>query len=127
MELQTPAQIVTDKDGNYTVTLLRETTVVYYLNSFWHLLAVPESGASYYREKVLGPAYDGMIYMFYRFGLNPDYLWLSKEEYDILLPIWNDLHPSESCDDSEDLDEECDYCHGPIGRCHERCKDRDFY
>lgn len=126
MELQKPAHTVTYKDLIYTVTLFRETTVVYYLNSFWHLLAVPESGASYYREKVLGPAYDGMIYMFYRFGLYSEYLWLSKEEYDILLPIWNDLHPSESCDDSEDLDEECDYCHGPIGRCHERCKDRDY-
>jgi hypothetical protein len=124
MELQKPVHTLSYKDGVYTVTLFREMTVVYELEGYF-LLAVPESSASYYREKVLGPAYDGMIYMFYKAAPNPDYLWLSKEEHDTLLPLWDSLQTPYEDDDSEDLDEECDYCHGPIGRCGGRCKDRD--
>ena len=26
-----------------------------------------------------------------------------------------------------DGDEECDYCHGPVGRCGSRCRDSDLY
>jgi len=120
------AHTVTYNDLVYTVTIFRETKIVYYLNSFWHLLAVPESTTAAYRDKILGPAYDGMLYMFYRSALHTEYLWLSKEEYDTLLPIWNDLHPVESSDESDD-ESECDYCHGPIGRCGGRCRDRDLY
>jgi hypothetical protein len=28
--------------------------------------------------------------------------------------------------ETNDLDDECDYCHGAIGRCGGRCKDRDY-
>jgi len=116
---------MTYNDGIYTVTLQRQTKILYNLEGY-HLLALPESTASYYREKVLGPAYDGMLYMFYKGPGDPDYIWLSKEEYDTLLPIYNEIHPpGDYDDDSEGPDAECDYCHGPVGACGGRCKDRD--
>lgn len=116
---------MTYKEGVYTVTLFREKEVVYELDGYF-LLAVPESTASHYREKVLGPSYDGMLYMFYKGPGDPDYVWLSKEEYDSLLLIYNDIHPPyEYDDDSDGLDEECDYCHGAVGSCGRRCRDRD--
>ena len=30
-------------------------------------------------------------------------------------------------EDSVDLNDECDYCHGPVGCCGGRCRDRDLY
>lgn len=113
------------EDGLYTITLFRETKVVYQLKDY-HLLAVPESTATAYREKVLGPAYDGILYMFYKGPGDPEYLWLSKEEYDTLIQIYNEIHPPEDYDDySEGPDAECQYCHGAVGICGERCKDHD--
>lgn len=117
---------ITFKDGTYTVTLAREPKIVYELEGY-HLLAVPESTASYYREKVLGPSYYGILYMFYKGPDEPDYLWLSKDEYNTLLPLWNEFQQSDTwSDDESDGSDECDYCHGPVGRCGGRCKDRDY-
>jgi hypothetical protein len=118
-----PQATLSYKDGVYTITLFRKATVIYNLDGYL-MLAVPESSATYYREKVDGPAYNGMLYMFYKAAPESDYLWLSKEEYDTLLPLWDKV---QSLDEySEGLDSECDYCHGPVGRCGGSCKDRDY-
>jgi len=113
---------VTYKDDVYTVTLFRGEKIVYELEGY-HLLAVPESTTAAYREKVIGPSYDGFLYMFYKAAPIRDYLWLSKEEYETLLPIWDSMQPS--WEDSDDPEAECDYCHGAVGICGGSCRDRD--
>lgn len=120
-------------------------------------------------NRIGGPACDGVFYYIYAvsFGTEDRMIWLSKEEYDILLPILHDIQDeryyneheisftSTTINDciknpenygpeqralimartfclsdrqnSEDGNEECDYCHGPVGRCGYRCRDSDLY
>jgi len=140
MEIPSNSHTVTYKDGIHTVTLVREKNVVYELKNYF-LCAVPESTASYYRDKVQGPAYDEMLYFIYKAAPDPEYLWLHKEEYDSLWPMWEKIEEAiedarEDCfecggkladcgGDHRQL-EECDYCHGPVGCCGNRCRDRDY-
>lgn len=117
---------MTYDQGVYTVTLFRETKVVYELTGYMLTWAL-ESTASSYREKVVGPSYDDMLYFLMKWDYEegPTYIWLSKEEYWTLLPMWNDILKKR--EEEEDANEECDYCHGPVGRCGGSCRDRDLY
>ena len=114
--------------------------------------------------RIGGPPCDGVFYYICAVPYSGEdrMVWLSKEEYDILLPILHDIQDERYYKDYEceftsttindciknpqnygpeqrarimaytytyesDGDEECDYCHGPVGRCGSRCRDSDLY
>jgi hypothetical protein len=114
--------------------------------------------------RIGGPPCDGVFYYICAVPYSGEDLmvWLSKEEYDILLPTLHDIQDERYYKDYEceftsttindciknpqnygpeqrarimaytykhesDGDEECDYCHGPVGRCGSRCRDSDLY
>lgn len=80
--------------------------------------------------KIGGPACDGVFYYICAVPYRGEdrIIWLSKEEYDILLPILHDIQDDiQDESDESDGNEECDYCHGPVGRCGYRCRDSDLY
>lgn len=87
---------MTYEEGVHTVTLFRETKVVY--ESAGYMLAwALESTASSYRDKVVGPSYDGILYFLTKWDRDVasyiwlSYIWLSKEEYLTLEPMWTEI------------------------------------
>lgn len=88
-----PPTLTYDDDAFYTFTVMREgKKVVYQLDSFRITIAFANEKdmAPSRREKILGPAYDGVVYYIYLLDRerNDKYFWLSKEEYDIFFPIY---------------------------------------
>jgi hypothetical protein len=110
--------------------------------------------------RIGGPACDGVFYYIYAVPYSGEdiMIWLSKEEFNILTPVLDDIKEERYYNEFEceftrttindciknpenygpeqrarimgyyneaDGNEECDYCHGEIGRCGGRCRDRD--
>lgn len=83
---------VTLKDNIYTFTLIRDSKkVVYEFTRAYCIILCMEKEANLEldtREKILGPAFDGMLYWI-DVGFPGEWraFWLSEEEFDILEPM----------------------------------------
>jgi len=49
------------------------------------------------------------------------------EALDVFMANKAQLEKEDSEDDHCSDNDECDYCHGAVGRCGGRCRDRDYY
>ena len=83
---------LTLKYNIYTLTLIREgKPLVYKFSRRYHVIIYHTDETSLEpseREKILGPAFDGIIYWIdVSFPGERQFIWISKDEFDILEPI----------------------------------------
>ena len=122
---------VTFEEDSYIFTLVREDKEVVYKINASHAFTCARNEKDMNpseRAKIDGPAFNGILYYVHAwYDENKEsFTWLSKEEYDIIDPVLTDIN-DDLYYNSEDGHEECDNCHGSVGRCGGRCTDRDLY
>jgi hypothetical protein len=87
---------ITLKENIYTIALVRDSKpVVYEFTRRYHLIiyhANERSLAPSYREKILGPAFDGIIYWIdVSFPGERHFIWISKDEFEVLQPMMEEI------------------------------------
>ena len=114
---------LTFKDNTYTFTLLRDDKeVVHKFNRTYHVIVCGELETSVLipaRAKILGPAYDGKLYWIdaTRFKGEETFIWLSKEEFEILYPMYK--HIEDQIYYNEFNDSICSFCNSHVDICGE--------
>ena len=87
---------ITLKDKIFTITLMRAgKPVVYKFTRMYHIILYSENETDLdpsQREKIVGPAFNGVVYWIDVCFIEQHYIWISKEEFDILYPMLSSIY-----------------------------------